>query len=98
MKLQKLYELSVKMGIEADPRGEAGVKKMLARRKKEYDELPKSKKEEYDTEDLVNPYTDSRIYLGDPNLEVDSIMAGIDINAAEVLLADRLNQKGESMR
>jgi hypothetical protein len=97
MKLSAIYTLAVKMGIEADPRGKAGVEKMLARRRKEYDELPKSKKAEYDQEDLNNPYTDSRIFLGDPNLEVDSIMAGIDINAAEVLLADRLNQKGESI-
>lgn len=85
------------MGIDADPRGRDGVKKLLARRKKEYDELPKSKKAEYDPEDLVNPYTDSRILLGAPDFEVDSIMAGIDINAAEVLLADRLNEKGEGI-
>lgn len=97
MKLSNLYKLAVEMGMSADPRGVGGVKKLLARRKKEYEELPKSKKEEYDLEDLVNPYTDSRIFWGDPNLEVDSIMAGIDINAAEVLLADRLNQKGESI-
>ncbi len=97
MKLKDLYALAVKMGIEADPRGSDGVKKLLARRKKEYDELSKSKKEEFDTEDLNNPYSDSRIFWGDGEKEVDSIMAGIDINAAEVLLADRLNQKGESI-
>lgn len=97
MKLKDLYKRAVTMGIEADPRGKDGVKKFLARRNKEYDELPKIKKAEYDLEDLVNPYTDSRIFWGDPNMEVDSIMAGIDINAAEVLLADRLNQKGESI-
>ena len=97
MKLQNLYALAVKMGIEADPRGKGGVEKMLARRKKEFAELPKSKQKEFDAEDLTNPYTDSRIYLGKPDLEVDTIMAGIDINAAEVLLADRLNQKGEGI-
>lgn len=97
MKLKALYDLAVEMGKDADPRGKSGVEKLLARRKKEYDDLPKSKKAEYDLEDLNNPYTDSRIFLGDYDLEVDSIMAGIDINAAEVLLADRLNQKGESI-
>lgn len=97
MKLKDIYSLAVTMGIASDPRGKEGVAKLLARRKKAYDELPKSKKEEYDIEDLTNPYTDSRIFLGDPEMEVDSIMAGIDINAAEVLLADRLNQKGESI-
>lgn len=97
MKLSKLYKLAVDMGIASDPRGKEGINKLLARRKKEFDELPKSRQAEYDPEDLVNPYSDSRIFLGEPDLEVDSIMAGIDINAAEVLLADRLNQKGESI-
>lgn len=97
MKLHDLYSLSVEMGIAADPRGKDGVKKLLARRKKQYDELPKSQKEEFDTEDLVNPYSDSRIFWGKPDVEVDSVMVGIDINAAEVLLADRLNQKGEGI-
>lgn len=97
MKLKDLYALGVRMGIESDPRGKNGVEKLLLRRKKAYDELPKSRKAEYDLEDLVNPYSDSRIFWGDPDAEVDSIMAGIDINAAEVLLADRLNGKGESI-
>lgn len=97
MKLKDLYKLAVEMGIEADPRGASGVKKFLARKKKEYSDLSQSKKKEFDTEDLVNPYTDSRVFLGNPNLEVDCIMAGIDITAAEVLLADRLNQKGKGI-
>ena len=97
MKLSDIYKLAVTMGIEADPRGKAGVEKVLARRKKEYDELPKPKKDEYDPEDLRNPYSDSRVLLGKDDLEVDKVLAGIDINASEVLLADRLNEKGEGI-
>jgi len=97
MTLGEIYAKAVEMGIAADPRGEAGVKKMLARRKKEYEELPKSQQKEFDLEDLVNPYTDSRIFLGDKKVKVDTILAGIDIDASEVLLADRLNQKGEGI-
>ena len=97
MTLGNIYKKAVAMGISADPRSENGVKKLLAKRKQEYDELPKSKQKEFDLEDLVNPYTDSRIFLGDKNLKVDKILAGIDINASEVLLADRLNQKGEGI-
>jgi hypothetical protein len=97
MTLGDIYKKAVEMGIKADPRGEAGVKKLLARRKKEYEELPASKKAEYDREDLVNPFTDSRIILGNKNLNVDKILAGIDMDASEVLLADRLNQKGEGI-
>ncbi len=83
------------MGIAADPRGEAGVKKYLARKKAEYEELPASKKAEYDVEDLKNPYSDSRVLLGEPSLKVDKVLAGIDITSAEVVLADALNQKGK---
>ena len=97
MILGNIYKQAVEMGIKADPRGVDGVKKLLARRKKEYEELSKPKQKEFDLEDLVNPYTDSRIFLGDKNLKVDKILAGIDINASEVLLADRLNQKGEGI-
>jgi len=93
MTLEQIYKLAVEMGTKADPRGEAGVKKMLARRKAEYDELPASKKAEFDREDLTNPYSDSRVLLGDPSLKVDKVLAGIDITSAEVVLADVLNQK-----
>ncbi|MEK7065508.1 MAG: NGG1p interacting factor NIF3 [Patescibacteria group bacterium] len=94
MTLGDIYKKAVEMGIRADPRGEAGVKKVLARRKTEYKELSKTKKAEYDLEDLNNPYSDSRILIGNLNLKVDKVMAGIDISSGEVVLADRLNQKG----
>lgn len=97
MTLGEIYQKALEVGIEADPRGSDGVKKLLARRKKEYDELPKKKKEEYDLEDLKNPYSDSRILLGDLDLQVDKVLAGIDITSAEVVLADQLNGKGEGI-
>ena len=95
--LGEIYQLAVKMGIGADPRGKAGVEKMLSRRKKEYDELSKTKKDEYDVEDLKNPYSDSRVLLGNLNLKVDKVLAGIDITSAEAVLADQLNSKGEGI-
>ena len=42
----------------------------------------------------MNPFTDTRIYVGDPELDVTTILGGIDMNSAEVLLADRLREKG----
>lgn len=97
MTLDQIYQKAIEMGMRADPRGYEGVKKVLARRKKEYEELPTSKKAEFDLEDLKNPYADSRILIGESNLKVDKILAGIDITSAEVVLADRLNQKGEGI-
>lgn len=97
MTIQEIYELAVKMGIEHDPRGKEGVAKYLARQKKEYEELPEKKKAEFDLENLKSPYPDSRLLFGDPSTNVDKILVGIDITGAEVLLADRLNEKGEGI-
>ena len=97
MILQEIYELAIAMGIKADPRGEAGVKKSLLRVKKEHQELSQKKKQYFDKESFKNPYSDSRILFGDPKLKVKKLMAGIDADASEVLLTDRLNQKDEGI-
>lgn len=97
MNLQEIYDLAIQMGIAADPRGEAVVKKYLQKTKKEYDQLSEKKKKYFDEAALTNPYADSRILFGNPKTAVKTIMAGIDANAATVLLADRLSEKKESI-
>jgi len=92
MKLKDIYELGLKLAMEADPRGTDRLAKILNNRQNDYKKLSDEEKKSYDPEDLRNPYSDSRILLGNLTQEVDSLMAGIDIEAAEVLLADRLNQ------
>lgn len=96
MTIQEIYELGIEMGIKADPRGEKAVRKLLEKAEKEYKELPEKKKKYFDMESLKNPYSDSRLLFGDPKTEVKKILAGIDANATEVLLADRLNEKARS--
>ncbi|MDO8461176.1 MAG: NGG1p interacting factor NIF3 [bacterium] len=91
MTLQEIYDLAIEMGIKADPRGVDGVKKLLVRVKKDYEELPEKKKKFFDKEVFKNPYSDSRILFGDPKMRVKKIIAGIDADASEVLLTDRLN-------
>lgn len=97
MHLQQIYDLGVEMGIKADPRGEDLVKRLLAKTRKEYEELSEKKKKYFDKESLTNPYADSRLYIGDPQKEIKKIIVGIDAESAEVLLVDRLNQKGEAI-
>lgn len=97
MTLQEIYELAVKMGSAADPRGAAALKKLLETRKKEYKELPEKKKKFFDPETLTNPYSDSRILFGDGKSPVKKLMAGIDADAAEVLIADRLRERGDKI-
>lgn len=97
MTLQQIYDLAIEMGIKADPRSRASVLKSLSKIKKDYQDLPQKKKKYFDKESFTNPYSDSRILYGDPKKQIKKVMAEIDAEAAEVLLADRLNQKGEGI-
>ena len=97
MTLQQIYNLAIEMGKKSDPRGEKAVGKLLLNLKKEYDELPEKKKRFFDKETLTNPYSDTRILFGDLKTEVKKVLVGIDADATEVLLADRLNQKGNKI-
>ena len=97
MTLQELYELGVEMGMKADPRGLSSVKRLLEKRKKSFADLPEKKKIFFDKESFTNPYSDSRILFGDPKLLVKKVMVGIDADGAEILIADRLNQKSEGI-
>lgn len=97
MTIQEIYELAINLGIKSDPRGADGIKKYLSRQKKTYDDLPDKKKDQFDLENLKNPYTDTRILFGDPSTNVDCAIAGIDFDAGEVVLTDRLNERGEGI-
>ncbi len=97
MKFKELYQLAVEKGIEADPRVKTEVEQALADVRQEYDDLKKKEIKEFDTDQLWNPYDDTRILFGDPGLEITSILAGIDMEVGEVILADRLNDKGTTI-
>lgn len=94
MKLQEFFRLAIQAGIDADPRGRVVVEQELHEARKACEELKPEDKATFDQEKLENPYTDSRILHGDPDREVKNILAGIDIETPELLLADRLIQKG----
>ncbi len=94
MKLRELYETAVRMGIESDPRGKQGVEDYMERAKRRRESLPEHLKQFADPQETQNPFSDTRIYVGDPETEVKSILAGIDMNTGEILLADRLREKG----
>jgi putative NIF3 family GTP cyclohydrolase 1 type 2 len=97
MTIQEIYDLAVEMGMKADPRGITSVNKYLQKNKDKYKDLPEKKKKYFDKERFTNPYSDTRVFTDEPKREVKKILAGIDANATEVLLADRLNEKGEKI-
>ena len=97
MTVKEIYMKAVEAGIENDPRGKETVQKELADAKKRFDELKEKDREFFDTESLKNPYSDTRILFGSGDEEVSTLIAGIDIETAEVVLADRLREKGRGV-
>ena len=97
MKIREIYQLAIERGIEKDPRSRDAVLKLLEQEKTNYDGLKDDEKKEFDQDRLFNPYGDTRVLYGDPELEVSRVLCGIDIEAPEVLLADRLNSKGNQI-
>ncbi|KKR04230.1 MAG: hypothetical protein UT31_C0001G0013 [Parcubacteria group bacterium GW2011_GWF2_39_13b] len=98
MTIKQIYDLAIKMGIESDLRGKDFVLKQLKKTKEKYEKLPKDQKEEFDKEKLTNPYSDSRILCGDENKKVKRIMVGIDIDPAELMIAQYLsNHSGKKI-
>jgi len=94
MKFKKMYELAVEKGIAADPRTKAGVEQAISEVRQKHGELKKQEQDEFDLERLWNPYDDTRILYGNPEAEISSVLVGIDIEIGEIILADRLNEKG----
>jgi hypothetical protein len=91
MNIQEIYKLAIKMGIESDFRPKAQIEKQLKRIKEKYEKSEKSEKEIFDVEKLTNPYSDSRIQFDNGEKNIKKIMAGIDIDTAELMLAEKLD-------
>lgn len=97
MRLADMYAAAVRVGSENDPRGEKGIARVLSEAKKEYDELTEQRRWEFDSERLGNPFADTRILVGDPDTDVRTVLVGIDVEVGEILLADRLREKGRQV-
>ncbi|MCD6429479.1 Nif3-like dinuclear metal center hexameric protein [bacterium] len=92
MTTKEIYNLAIQMGIKTDFRGEEGVKKLLERRKQEYEKLSPEEKEKFDLESLENPFSDSRILHIAQDKEIKKVLVGIDIEPAEILMAKELGE------
>ena len=98
MKLEKFYRKAIETGIARDLRGPAEIKRLLAAEKERSESLKPEEKKNFDPDRLFNPFADSRILNGDPKAEIRKILAGIDIEAGELLLAYLLNRdRGEKI-
>jgi putative NIF3 family GTP cyclohydrolase 1 type 2 len=98
MKLGEIYRRAVAIGIDYDLRGREEINRLLAEEKEKYEKLEESEKASYDLDRLFNPFADSRILWGDPEIEVKKVLVGIDLEVGEVLLAYLLNRdRGEKI-
>lgn len=94
MRFADIYHLAVSMGMAADPRGLSEAEKDLSRTAEHFATLAEKEIISFDLQALYNPYSDSRMLLGEEEAEIKKVMVGIDIEGPEVLLADRLNAGG----
>jgi hypothetical protein len=94
VKLSEIYNTCVQTGMEADVRGRTEIDRVLNAARREYNKLDDPDKDFFDLERCVNPYSDTRICAGDPESEIRGLLVGIDMEVGEVLLADRLREKG----
>ncbi len=97
MKLKTLFKHAVDIGIEADIRGRKYLEKQLKKEADRQKKLEGKEKQYADEERTWNPYADSRIINGTGEEEVKTVFVGIDIETPEVLLADRLREKGHKI-
>ncbi len=97
MKLRDIYQKAIETGMNNDPRGRDVIVKDIEQRKKSYDELKPDEKDFFDLESLQNPYADSRILFGTGDEEIRTVIAGIDIEVGEVLLAESLRSRGRQV-
>ncbi|OKY78717.1 MAG: putative GTP cyclohydrolase 1 type 2 NIF3 family [Candidatus Methanohalarchaeum thermophilum] len=96
VKLKKLHEFAIEEGKKEDPRGSDQISKLLDKREDEYEDLEGVKKEKYDEDKLNNPFDDSKLIFG-ADREVEKLAVGIDIETQDLLLLDRLREKGEDI-
>lgn len=94
MKLRELFDRAVDVGRTRDPRGEPGVLAYLAKESRTYEGLSEEGKTDFDLERLTHPYHDCRILNGPEEAELAGLCVGIDFEVGELLLADRLRERG----
>ena len=90
MKIKQIFDLALAKAREADFRSQEQIDNILGRKKKKYEKMADKEKQEFDKDLLENPYPDSRILNIAEDKEIKKVLAGIDIEPAEVLLAKEL--------
>ncbi len=91
MTIQQIYKLALEMGARADFRPKSQIEKHLKRIREKYKKLAKDEQKLFDVEKLTNPYPDTRVHFESGVENIKRVMAGIDIDSAEIMIARYLS-------
>ncbi|OGI16785.1 MAG: NGG1p interacting factor NIF3 [Candidatus Moranbacteria bacterium RBG_19FT_COMBO_42_6] len=91
MNIQQIFKLALEVGVKNDFRPKARIEKNLKRIREKYEKLSKEEKEVFDSDRLTNPYSDTRIHFDSGVKNIKKVMAGIDIDTAEMMVARYLS-------
>ncbi|MEW5899835.1 MAG: NGG1p interacting factor NIF3 [Acidobacteriota bacterium] len=92
MKLKDLYRAVIEAGVAHDLRGQKEIERLLSEEKVRFEKLEAEDRPDFDQDRLFNPFSDTRVLFGDPETDVKTVIAGIDMEVAEILLAYLLNK------
>lgn len=95
MKLGDIYRFAVQLAKESDPRTSEELEDDMKRVEDRYRRMDDEERGLFDKDALWNPYQDSRLVHGDLDADVRGVLWGIDIGTGEILLADRLRERGK---
>ena len=93
MNIQEIYQLAIKLGIANDFRPQEQIAKHLKRLKEKYKKLSDDQKALFDKETLLNPYPDTRIHFDNGLKNIKKVLAGIDIDSGDLMIAKYLSDK-----
>ncbi len=96
MRLRTIYNLAVDLGKYYDVRG-SRLDQVLGDKQGEYVKLSEDEKAYFDMESLHNPFSDCRILAGSGDEDIGSVFCGIDMETPEIILADRLRERGKKI-
>ncbi len=97
MKLKEIFKRCIETGMDFDIRTREELERLLEEKKKEWKEAKGREKELLDEERTWNPFHDSRILTGKGNEEVKTMFVGIDVDVEQILVADRLRERGKKI-
>lgn len=91
MNIREIYDLAIELGIESDFRPKKQIEKLLKRAGEKYEKLSPGERGLFDKERLENPYLDSRIHFDAGLKSIKRVLAGIDIEGEELMMARYLS-------